>query len=274
MSVHSETPRLNPVGDLINGVAASISVNALVHPMGTIKSRVMSGTPFIWRSPSSYRSLYSGYLAICGVDAMTFAVNNLVNSRCENENLRLYYAVASGVASTIPVGLGEHFVTNRQVAGSGYRDILNSFRVRAVRYNFCQGLYVTGLREVLFTTAVFWGTHQIRNGVKSLYPDSGWLGDNTPFMRIVPGLIAGSVAGALTTPCDLVKTRIQVSKVRLPITHVIQSVFREQGWRGLFVGIYWRIPIIAAATLAYDFVNGAIPNYLPKIALREELRKK
>lgn len=270
MSINSETPRLNPIGDLINGVAASITVNALVHPIGTIKSRVMSGRPFIWRLPSSYRALYSGYCAICGVDTVTFAINNLVNSRCENENLRLFYAVASGLISTVPVGFGEHFVTNRQVAGSGYREILNSFTTRAVRYNFSRGLCAIGLREVLFTSAVFWGTHKIRTILRSYDPDSEWAQDNSAIMRIVPGLIAGSIAGVLTTPCDLIKTRIQVSEVPLSMTNVIQSILRNNGWKGLFVGVRWRVPIIAGATLAYDLVNEVIPNYLPKIALREQ----
>lgn len=270
MSINSETPRLNPIGDLINGVTASIIVNALVHPPGTIKSRVMAGTPFIWRLPNSYRGLYSGYRVICGVDTITFAINNFVNNRCGNDELRLYYAAASGVITTLPAGLGEHFVTNRQIAGSGYRDILKSFTTQAARYNFCQGLYATGFREVLFTTAVFWGTHKIRNGLRSHYPDSEWTNKKSTIMRIVPGLVAGSIAGAITTPCDLIKTRVQVSVVPLSITNVIQSAFREGGWRGLFVGMRWRIPIIAAAALGYDLVNEAIPNYLPKIALREQ----
>lgn len=58
----------------------------------------------------------------------------------------------------------------------------------------------------------------------------------TPIAVAVCGAVAGGIASFLTTPLDVAKTRIMLAErnqsVRLTITSVLQSVYKDKGVTG------------------------------------------
>ncbi|RCI12568.1 hypothetical protein L249_0339 [Ophiocordyceps polyrhachis-furcata BCC 54312] len=59
------------------------------------------------------------------------------------------------------------------------------------------------------------------------------------------GSLAGAVAAGLTTPLDVVKTRVMLSSERVSVRHVIRAMIRNEGWRPFFAGIVPRVTWIS-----------------------------
>ncbi|KAF3348424.1 AB hydrolase superfamily protein B1A11.02 [Verticillium dahliae VDG2] len=59
------------------------------------------------------------------------------------------------------------------------------------------------------------------------------------------GSAAGAVAAGLTTPLDVLKTRVMLSEQKVRVADVLRSVWREEGWRAFFAGTVPRITWIS-----------------------------
>lgn len=55
------------------------------------------------------------------------------------------------------------------------------------------------------------------------------------------GSIAGAVAAGLTTPLDVLKTRMMLAKEKQPMTTMLTTILKESGPRAFFAGIGPRI---------------------------------
>lgn len=66
----------------------------------------------------------------------------------------------------------------------------------------------------------------------------------TPWTVATCGAMAGGFAAAVTTPLDVIKTRIMLAESGskgIYFTKIIQSIYREKGIGGLFAGIVPRV---------------------------------
>ncbi|KAH6656829.1 mitochondrial carrier domain-containing protein [Truncatella angustata] len=106
-----------------------------------------------------------------------------------------------------------------------------------------RGWGITVMREVPFTVIQFplwealkaWGRrrkgdgHEVSAGESALY-----------------GSMSGAVAAGITTPLDVLKTRIMLSKERVGILTLVRSILKENGIRPFFAGIGPRVGWISA----------------------------
>lgn len=85
---------------------------------------------------------------------------------------------------------------------------------------------------------------------------------------LTAGAIAGMPAAYLTTPCDVIKTRLQVEARKgdtsyTSLTHCAKTVFKEEGFKAFFKGGPARImrssPQFGFTLAAYEFLQNALP---------------
>jgi solute carrier family 25 aspartate/glutamate transporter 12/13 len=85
---------------------------------------------------------------------------------------------------------------------------------------------------------------------------------------LLAGAIAGMPAAYLTTPCDVIKTRLQVEARKgdtsyTSLTHCAKTVWKEEGFRAFFKGGPARImrssPQFGFTLAAYEVLQNALP---------------
>ncbi|ROT38778.1 AgPET8, partial [Sodiomyces alkalinus F11] len=59
------------------------------------------------------------------------------------------------------------------------------------------------------------------------------------------GSVAGAVAAALTTPLDVLKTRVMLAEKKVKVATVLRAVWREEGYRAFFAGTVPRVTWIS-----------------------------
>ncbi|EGR46015.1 uncharacterized protein TRIREDRAFT_66958 [Trichoderma reesei QM6a] len=126
-------------------------------------------------------------------------------------------------------------------ASSGQRSLI------AVWRELYRGWGITVFREVPFTVIQFplweamkaWGRRRRGGG------GAGGGGDVSAGESALYGSLAGGVAAAATTPLDVLKTRVMLSKERVSVADVFRRMAREEGVRPFFAGIAPRVTWIS-----------------------------
>lgn len=92
------------------------------------------------------------------------------------------------------------------------------------------------------------------------------------------GAIAGMPAAYLTTPCDVIKTRLQVEARKgdtnyTGLRHAAQTIWKEEGFRAFFKGgparIFRSSPQFGVTLAAYEVLQSVLP--LPGTAKSEQV---
>ena len=140
-------------------------------------------------------------------------------------------------------------------SAAAFRAILAN-PVKRILPELYRGWGITIMREIPFTMLQFpmWEwmkrTSAERTGRKRA----------TAAESAVFGSLAGGISAGLTTPLDVLKTRLMLSKEKVGVLQVMRGIVRDEGWRTLFSGIGPRcmwISIGGAIFLgAYDAVAG------------------
>ncbi|KAI0205781.1 mitochondrial carrier [Astrocystis sublimbata] len=121
-----------------------------------------------------------------------------------------------------------------------------------------RGWGITVMREVPFTVIQFplwealkgWGRRRIQAQQPQVQVGAG---SSSPVVVEVGagesalyGSISGAIAAGLTTPLDVLKTRVMLSKERESVFTVLRTLYASQGVRPFFAGIGPRIMWISA----------------------------
>ncbi|PHH76486.1 hypothetical protein CDD82_3963 [Ophiocordyceps australis] len=115
----------------------------------------------------------------------------------------------------------------------------------AVWRELYRGWTITVFREVPFTVIQFplWEALKAWRRRTRSTPSSP--SDVSALESALFGSLAGAVAAALTTPLDVVKTRVMLSKDKVSIATVFRRMLRQQGIRPFFAGITPRVTWIS-----------------------------
>lgn len=126
-----------------------------------------------------------------------------------------------------------------------------------------RGWGITVMREVPFTILQFplwealkaWGRERRARTGRGLFGDAkphgavgpeGGKGEVSAPESAVYGSLAGGVAAAVTTPLDVLKTRVMLSAKRESMGQIVRGILRENGIRPFFAGIGPRVMWISA----------------------------
>lgn len=121
------------------------------------------------------------------------------------------------------------------------------------------GFAATLARDVPFS-AVYWGlVEPIRTRLQSDNPTgTGVIGAN-----LVAGSVAGAVAAGITTPFDVLKTRMQIdTEGKRTLTETMKHVYQTAGYRGFFLGLGPRAaraaPACAIVIASYELLKSTL----------------
>jgi solute carrier family 25 S-adenosylmethionine transporter 26 len=129
-----------------------------------------------------------------------------------------------------------------QFAGSGaaLAHILRSYSGARLVRELYRGGGVTLLREVPFTIVQFplWEALKARH--RTFFSSSS-SSSATYTVGALPSAVYGSIAGAVaagvTTPLDVLKTRLMLATERIGAIDMLRQIIRESGVRALFAGL-------------------------------------
>lgn len=122
---------------------------------------------------------------------------------------------------------------------SSFETLCDAFKKEGLRKGVYRGFGTTIMREVPFSFIQFplWEYLKLQ-----WEPTTGL--PLTPLSVAVCGAISGGIAAGLTTPLDVIKTRIMLAEAgtkNTTMTKLVKSIYREKGIKGLFAGFVPRV---------------------------------
>ncbi|ODA83919.1 hypothetical protein RJ55_02436 [Drechmeria coniospora] len=242
---------------LLAGALAGTTVDLSLFPLDTLKTRLQSSAGFF---PSGgftgiYRGIGSALVGsapgaaffFCTYEASKGALGGLMPSA-----LTHMAAASLGEVAACAVRVPTEVVKQRAQAGlhggssaAALKAILArypSHGVAAVWRELYRGWSITVFREVPFTVIQFPLWEAMKDWRRRRRADGD---DVSAIESALFGSVAGAAAAALTTPLDVLKTRVMLSKEKVSVGHVFRTLARDEGFRPFFAGIVPRVTWIS-----------------------------
>ncbi|KAK6084182.1 mitochondrial s-adenosylmethionine transporter [Seiridium cupressi] len=266
---------------LLAGGLAGTTVDLSLFPLDTLKTRLQSAAGFF---PSGgfngiYRGIGSAVVGSAPGAAFFFCtyegVKNVLASRRQRQDeafllasggihakrdgngwmqpLEHMAAASLGEVAACAIRVPTEVVKQRAQAGlhggsssAALGAILGQYKTvgfTGVWRELYRGWGITVMREVPFTVIQFplwealkaWGRKRKGDGLEVSAAESALYGS-----------ISGAVAAGTTTPLDVLKTRIMLSKERVGVFPLLRSILKTHGIRPFFAGIGPRVGWISA----------------------------
>ncbi|TPX07800.1 uncharacterized protein E0L32_010487 [Thyridium curvatum] len=261
---------------LLAGGLAGTTVDMTLFPLDTLKTRLQSSAGFF--ATGGFRGIYRGVgSALVGSApgaAFFFCTYEATKSVLSSSSSNISSGTSSAGPGThmLAASLGEvaacavrvptEVVKQRAQAGqfpssaAALTSILQSRHALGLAGMFRElyrGWGITVVREVPFTVIQFplweglkaWGRRR-RRQQQGPHGQKGGGGDVGAAESALYGSVSGGVAAGLTTPLDVLKTRVMLSAEKRSAASVVRDILREHGVRPFFAGIGPRVMWISA----------------------------
>ncbi|OAQ71100.1 mitochondrial carrier protein PET8 [Pochonia chlamydosporia 170] len=245
---------------LLAGALAGTTVDLSLFPLDTLKTRLQSSAGFF---PSGgFSGIYRG-IGSAVVGSAPGAAFFFCTYETTKDILKRQGALPEAVTQMIAASLGEvaacavrvptEVVKQRAQAGlhggssrAALGAILSQYSTRGlgtVWRELYRGWGITVFREVPFTVIQF----PLWEAMKAwrLKREKGSRKDVTAVESALFGSIAGAISAAATTPLDVLKTRVMLSKERVSVLEVFGRLMKEDGIRPFFAGVAPRVTWIS-----------------------------
>ncbi|KAJ2768381.1 hypothetical protein IWQ56_002338 [Coemansia nantahalensis] len=242
----------NTLQCLASGALAGMTVDMALFPLDTIKTRLQARAGFL--ASGGFRGIYSGLSSAIIGSAPGAAAFFLMYEKTKaafsdlparHQPLVHMVAAATGEVAACLVRVPTEVVKQRLQAGH-HRSLATAIRgIHAAEGlgGFYRGFLTQVVREIPFAFIQF----PLYESLKQWYareqgrPIRSW-------EAAVCGSVAGGTAAALTTPLDVVKTRVMLSTSAGSVVgsaeiaysgvfHTLARITREEGARALFRGV-------------------------------------
>ncbi|XP_027378268.1 mitochondrial S-adenosylmethionine carrier protein isoform X1 [Bos indicus] len=240
---------------LVAGGVAGVSVDLILFPLDTIKTRLQSPQGFY--KAGGFYGVYAGVpsTAIGSFpNAAAFFVTYeyvkwILHTDSSSYLMPVTHMLAASVGEVVAclIRVPSEVVKQRaQVsASSGTFHIFSNILCQEGIQGLYRGYKSTVLREIPFSLVQF----PLWESLKALW---SWRQDHVvdSWQSAVCGAFAGGFAAAVTTPLDVAKTRIMLAKAGSStasgnILSALHAVWRTQGLSGLFAGVFPRMAAIS-----------------------------
>ena len=259
---------------LLAGGFAGTTVDLTLYPIDTLKTRLQSsagfyhsggfhgiyagvGSAVIGSAPGaalfflSYESIKTLFRERRQADARIDGVRGGIRLGDWSEPVEHMIAASAGEIAACAVRVPTEVVKQRaqalQEASSmaALRAIIarrKKIGVTGVWAEMYRGWTITVLREVPFTVIQF----PLWEGMKEWRRRTKGKEEITAVESGLFGSVAGAVAAGITTPLDVLKTRMMLARERQAVMPLLLSILRQSGPRAFFAGIGPRIFWISA----------------------------
>lgn len=267
-SSSSSAPARGPAGvkdpslllPLAAGGFAGTAVDVALFPLDTLKTRMQTKVGF--RKAGGFKGVYAGLgpaaLGSAPNAAIFFLTYEAVKRRLAEsppEWQWLCHSTAASLGETVSciVRVPVENVKQKMQVDTHHTRMTSMFRRiwndrRGPVRGFYTGFASTVAREVPFAFIQF----PIYEHLKKIWAGSRGLvdvGHLGPLEGALCGSVGGCVAAGLTTPLDVVKTRLMTAggyeEGELGMARMLAKISKEEGWRGLFRGIAPRMAWIS-----------------------------
>ncbi|KAI6783674.1 putative mitochondrial carrier-like protein [Emericellopsis cladophorae] len=233
---------------LLAGALAGTTVDLSLFPLDTLKTRLQSSAGFF---PSGgfggiYRGIGSALVGSAPGAAFFFCTYESVKSLYGKDTAVGHMLAAScGEVAACAVRVPTEVVKQRAQAGlhggrsgDAFRAILSLRQsegfVRMWRELY-RGWGITVFREVPFTVIQFPIWEALKSWGRRRRGDTK--GDVPALESAVFGSLAGAIAAGLTTPLDVLKTRVMLAEKRVSVGSTFRDIARKEGLRPFFAGL-------------------------------------
>ncbi|XP_004854225.1 S-adenosylmethionine mitochondrial carrier protein isoform X1 [Heterocephalus glaber] len=243
------------VVSLVAGGVAGASVDLILFPLDTIKTRLQSPQGF--ERAGGFRGIYAGVPSTAIGSFPNAAAFFLtyeyvkwflhIDSSSYWMPVKHMLAASAGEVVACLIRVPSEVVKQRAQVSASSR----TFQIfsNILHEEGIQGLYrgykSTVLREIPFSLVQF----PLWEYLKALW---SWRQDHAvdSWQSAVCGAFAGGFAAVITTPLDVAKTRIMLAKAGSNtasgnVFSALQGVWRSQGFTGLFAGVFPRMAAIS-----------------------------
>lgn len=282
-------PTLSPGGTfrlaLASGAAAGFTVDAILFPLDTLKTRLQLAT-----APKSAAQLVSGLYAGFGPAVLASApaaaaffgaydfAKRVLTERLPERYTPLCHMLAAGVGDVAGSTVRAPFeVVKQRVQSGAYAG--GGAAVRATLAKEGLGGFFAGygslvIRELPFDALQF-PLYEYLKVVAARRRGR----ELRTWESSVCGSVAGGVSAAVTTPLDVVKTRLMTQNAAMPqydgIVHGLRKIARQEGPAALMSGLVPRVVWISVGGAvffgAYEAARKAL---FPILAKKEQEKRK
>jgi hypothetical protein len=250
---------LSVLGAAVQGTICSFLNMAIWQPLFAVKSYRMSGRGF---PPLSH--MYRGYginvaadMSNQGVAFLSFRAYRkyIHNDKPMNIEESLTGGTVAGIVSAPLQGGCERVMIIQQLEKKpiGVCEVLKRIQSIEGSRGFLRALHVTMVRESINATC-FFVLSQI------FYERMIKRTESVQMANLVSYLGAGICGGILTTPADLIKTRLQSE---IGSRKTILNIIQEVGYRNIFKGALVRSTTIGGTMMTLGLLSKEIPPLLP-----------
>ncbi|ESK86215.1 s-adenosylmethionine transporter [Moniliophthora roreri MCA 2997] len=262
---------------LLAGGAAGTAVDLLFFPIDTIKTRLQSSQGFA--KAGGFKWVYKGIGSVVvgsapGAAAF-FSTYNFFKQNLPIETSSPFNHMVSATAGEVAACLirvpTEVVKTRTQTAsfGAQHQSSLSALKLTIAHGGF-RGLYkgfgITVMREIPFTSLQFPLYEYLKRRLADTLDRPTNQARLYAYEAAVCGSIAGGFAAALTTPLDVLKTRVmldlQSGGARISIYTRLKTIYRTEGGKALFSGVVPRTMWISAGGAVflgvYEWVVGGL----------------
>jgi solute carrier family 25 S-adenosylmethionine transporter 26 len=237
---------------LVAGAVAGIAVDISLYPLDTLKTRMQSSVGF--RTAGGFKGLYKGVPAAAlgsgPSSALFFYSYESMKGFLENSSLsassRHVVAAATAEVAACLIRVPTDNVKQKVQAGA-YETVGKAFSHLLVNSKgmskFFVGFSATCLRDVPFACIQFPIYEFLKLHILKEFRSHDSL---LPVYLAGCGSCAGAISAAITTPLDVVKTRLMLGKDKSGIDYTdnlstIRRMWSHEGWRVFFSGISPRV---------------------------------
>lgn len=248
---------LNKMGHFLNGIISNTVMIGCIQPLYTWKTHRMNGMPL----PRSISKLYNGTLVnvISGgpPEGMVFLAQETFSNKNRSPLHELGISSLAGCVGAPMIAALERITILQQLYGGSAKSHVNKIIAKERIIGIFKALVPTMGREALFNIGVF--------ALHDIVHDNLFKNETNRYSHLFSSIFSGAIAGSLSTPFDLIKTRMQAD-VEGKFTGLLQTakwMVKTHGKSSLLRGMGARSATIALSTGLIYQSKEMMPPILP-----------